>query len=360
MQKPTRDTSLLIALILIVAMPACGLWLFDFPLSGYFRVPPCGVAVAIEGVSWVVFCIYVLFIVITCLPFVIRLAGEVSLNKAPLQRKKFPLYGYLGLTLIASGWILAWNRFEFFQAFQIHTFVPLWFGFIITCSALLVARTGSNTVIRSWGRFLALFLVSSAFWWLFEYLNGITQNWNYLGVSHLSQLEYFFFASVSFSTVLPAVTLVQALLMTSSLISTAFVKFWPIHISRKATIAGLVVALVSLFLIPKHPNALFPMLWVAPLIILCSVQSLNGRKTILDEVVEGNWTQPVSWGLAALCCGFFWELWNFKSEAKWIYQIPYVEAFKVFEMPVLGYAGYLPFGVFCGAVSTLVLKETNT
>jgi hypothetical protein len=48
-----------------------------------------------------------------------------------------------------------------------------------------------------------------------------------------------------------------------------------------------------------------------------------------------------------LICGFFWELWNWKSLAKWIYTVPFVERWHVFEMPLLGYAGYLPFGLEC-------------
>jgi len=51
--------------------------------------------------------------------------------------------------------------------------------------------------------------------------------------------------------------------------------------------------------------------------------------------------------MAALVCGFFWEMWNYYSLAKWVYSIPYVHRFQLFEMPVLGYLGYLPFGLLC-------------
>ena len=58
--------------------------------------------------------------------------------------------------------------------------------------------------------------------------------------------------------------------------------------------------------------------------------------------------------LAALICGFFWELWNGYSLAKWIYAVPYVHRFPLFEMPILGYAGYLPFGLECAVVAQLI------
>jgi hypothetical protein len=63
----------------------------------------------------------------------------------------------------------------------------------------------------------------------------------------------------------------------------------------------------------------------------------------------------VSFTAAALVCGFFWEMWNYGSLARWEYSIPYVDRFRLFEMPALGYAGYLPFGIECAAIAALVL-----
>jgi len=40
---------------------------------------------------------------------------------------------------------------------------------------------------------------------------------------------------------------------------------------------------------------------------------------------------------------------------KWVYDIPYVDALRLFEMPILGYAGYLPFGVLCAQVGGRLL-----
>jgi len=44
--------------------------------------------------------------------------------------------------------------------------------------------------------------------------------------------------------------------------------------------------------------------------------------------------------------GFFWEFWNYLSPfVKWKYNVPYVGFLKIFEMPILGYFGYLPFAL---------------
>jgi hypothetical protein len=43
--------------------------------------------------------------------------------------------------------------------------------------------------------------------------------------------------------------------------------------------------------------------------------------------------------------GFFWEMWNFFSWPKWVYRIPYADVFHLFEMPLGGYLGYIPFSL---------------
>jgi len=59
--------------------------------------------------------------------------------------------------------------------------------------------------------------------------------------------------------------------------------------------------------------------------------------------------------LAALICGFFWELWNIGSLARWHYAIPFVDRYPLFAMPLLGYGGYLPFGLICLAAGLPVM-----
>ena len=88
-----------------------------------------------------------------------------------------------------------------------------------------------------------------------------------------------------------------------------------------------------------------------PLGVIVSLQSLAGRRQPFRPVAQGNWRPVVSWALAAMVCGFFWEMWNMWSLARWEYTVPFVDRFHVFEMPLLGYAGYLPFGIECAAVT---------
>ena len=57
----------------------------------------------------------------------------------------------------------------------------------------------------------------------------------------------------------------------------------------------------------------------------------------------------------------YWKNWStrddLKSLAHWEYAIPFVHRFQLFEMPLLGYAGYLPFGLECVAVAQFIFPE---
>jgi hypothetical protein len=49
--------------------------------------------------------------------------------------------------------------------------------------------------------------------------------------------------------------------------------------------------------------------------------------------------------VAGLVAGFLWEFWNFWAGSHWEYSIPYLNFWRVFQMPVFGYTGFLPFAL---------------
>jgi hypothetical protein len=105
------------------------------------------------------------------------------------------------------------------------------------------------------------------------------------------------------------------------------------------------------------PDLLFPLVWVAPLVMLTCVDHLNGDCPLLTLWGKGDYRHLVGPAAAALICGFFWELWNLGSLAKWRYSLPYVQWGHLFEMPLLGYGGYLPFGILCWLVARPLFPE---
>ena len=101
----------------------------------------------------------------------------------------------------------------------------------------------------------------------------------------------------------------------------------------------------------------YPLVWVSPALVLICLQALGNRATVLAPLAGGDWRAVASYSAAALVCGFFWEMWNSDSLARWVYSIPHVDRFRVFEMPLLGYVGYLPFGIECVAIAALLLDQ---
>jgi hypothetical protein len=83
---------------------------------------------------------------------------------------------------------------------------------------------------------------------------------------------------------------------------------------------------------------------------------MGNEKNILSDLSAGRWTLVFASAVSALICGFFWEMWNYFSQAKWIYSIPFVQKFQIFEMPLLGYAGYLPFGLECAVIGDIIIS----
>jgi hypothetical protein len=111
---------------------------------------------------------------------------------------------------------------------------------------------------------------------------------------------------------------------------------------------------IGLAAIGVWPEQLFALLWLAPLMIITALQALLGEKTIIHPIAQGDWSALWQAALAGLICGVFWELWNYKSLAHWEYSVPFVQCFELFHMPLLGYAGYFPFGLECLAVASVL------
>lgn len=264
------------------------------------------------------------------------------------------------MTLIS--WFLAWTRFYWFEALQPYTFFPLWFGFILSINGLTCSRTGNCLLIKHPGFFLALFPASSLFWWFFEYLNRFVQNWYYLGVENFSATQYVIHASICFSTVLPAVQSTMELLASFPRLSSSLKNWRSVSLAKSKAWGWFLLffSAVALGCISIFPDYLFFMLWVAPFLIITGVQVIYREKTIFQALPAGDWRLIWLPALAALICGFFWELWNFGSMAHWEYSVPFVQRFHIFEMPILGYGGYLPFGLECLVVSMLLDRFLGT
>lgn len=354
-----RRIGLPLAYLAAVVLPAVGLICVGQNTTPYLEFPPLTRYVEHADFNWIIFIGLAVVILVTVLPFDLwvwwnRGAGVCS--ERPVRRMGFPWWGWVGVVAGITAWVLAWTRCEWFSSYQMFTFSPLWFAYIVVVNALTYRRTGHCMLRDKPITTLKLFVMSAIFWWYFEYLNRFVQNWYYIGCDGLTKMQYFIFATLPFSTVLPAVLGTYELLDSYGGAGAGLDSFAQLNVRKPNQLAlfALVVSGVGLGLIGIYPDYLFPLLWVSPLLIIVSVQQLSGQKTIMSGVGDGRWRKIYLLACAALICGFFWEMWNMFSYAKWIYAVPFVGRFKLFEMPVLGFAGYLPFGLECAIIAELV------
>lgn len=277
------------------------------------------------------------------------------MSRLPAQRSRrlrpaLSPHGWAGLFLICVAWPLNWAL----PGMRTHIlFFPLWLGYALAVDALVLRWRGTSLLTRSPRDFALLFACSAPAWWLFEALNWRTQNWEYLGAERFGGLTYFLLTTLSFSTVMPAV------FETAELVRSAG---WMRRLSngprlkptRPLLLAMLGVGLAMAALSMSLPGYFYPFLWGSAFFLAEPVNAWLGRPSLLGYLGRGDWRPVVALALGALVCGFLWELWNFYSYPKWTYHTPGVEFLHVFEMPLLGFLGYPPFGLELYALAHLI------
>jgi hypothetical protein len=218
---------------------------------------------------------------------------------------------------------------------------------------LVIWRTGTSLLTRSRRKYLGLFLVSAPAWWIFELLNLRTQNWIYIGAEIFSPLEYAFWTTLSFSTVIPAV-----FGSAEFFASFDFVKRLSrgprVGTDKRTTLFFFVLGWLMLVLILIFPNKFFGFIWMSLYFILEPINIWLGNRSLANWTESGDWRPVISLWLGVLLTALFWEMWNYYSYPKWIYHVPWGNWLHVFEMPLLGYGGYLPFALELYALYHLV------
>lgn len=258
---------------------------------------------------------------------------------------------WVGLLLVAVAWPLNW----LLPGLRTHVlFFPLWLGYSLVVDGLVYLRRGASLLRRNPRAYAGLFLVSAPVWWLFELINLRTQNWSYPGIELVEPFWRALLKTLSFSTVIPAV------FGTAELVST-----WGrlkrlgsgavVPPTRPVLLSFLLAGVTMLALLLIWPRLFFPFVWLSLYFILAGINGLLGFRTLGAYTAYGDWRPPLALMLGALICGFFWEFWNYWAYPRWVYHVPPFEFLHIFEMPLPGYGGYLPFGLELFALYHLVV-----
>lgn len=334
--------------VILLGLPLLGVALTGAAVEAYLEFPPRTRFVEHAPFSWGGFALMGLLSLL--------LFGGLIWLLQPWQRdpgnavpgRPFPWWGWLGALWLGLSWGLAWSPLNQRWGLASYSFTAIWIGYIVVANGLAWKRSGRSLLTHRPGLLLALFPFSAVFWWYFEYLNRFVQNWHYLGIASGSVRSYVLHASLAFATVLPALVSTMDWLRTlPGLAQARRTRGFPDLDVRRLAWWVLGIGALGLLGIGLWPNQLYALVWGAPVLVLLALQTLLGERTWLHPVREGRWEPVALPALAALVLGLLWEMWNFYSAPKWVYSVPYVHRFEIFEMPLLGYTGYLPFGIAC-------------
>lgn len=256
-------------------------------------------------------------------------------------------HGLLGLGLIGVSWVAGWGHVTPLAHLY---FFPLWCGYILTIDAVVLPRRGASLLRTNPWWVIRLFVSSAILWWFFELCNLRVQSWRYLLPAHESTAQFVVISTISFSTVLPAVfetaTLFATLLPARAQTATDLVSPSPTQHKIMWWI-GLVYLALPLAL----PTVFYPLIWGCLVLLLDPVNARLGLPSLAVYLHNGRGRPLLLLGLAGIVCGFFWEMWNYLAFPKWAYTIPSMAMLPhLFEMPLPGYVGYIPFAWECFVV----------
>jgi hypothetical protein len=262
------------------------------------------------------------------------------------RRGRFRWWGWLGLAMLASFESLLALRTPWIVTY----FTPLaWTSYLLLADALAGWLKGESLLGDRPREFLSLAFWSVPLWLIFEAYNLRLENWTYVGLPQNLLLRGFGYVW-SFATIWPAIFETADLVGALGIFTSASER--PRAATKSSTLVilfliGLVSVAVPVLLPASLGRYLFGAVWLGFILLL---EPLNYRWkgfSFLDRFEKGRTRAFWTFLAAGWICGILWEFWNYWAAAKWIYIFPIGQSWKVFEMPLAGYLGFLPFAVEC-------------
>ncbi|MBV9482009.1 MAG: hypothetical protein JO249_14830 [Acidobacteria bacterium] len=254
-----------------------------------------------------------------------------------------PAYGWAGIVVLSVAEILLFKRLEPIPTY----FTPIaWTSYILTVDAAVFSIRGRSRLRDAPREFLQTALLSIPLWLIFEAYNLRLANWTYVGVPG-GPVELLLGYAWAFATITPGI------FETADLIE-SFGWFRPAGRLRLAAWSETTMALLGAaclilpLVVPKAmAEYLFALVWIGFVLLLDPINRHLGWPSLLSDLVRGRTSRFSSLLLSGWVCGWLWEFWNYWASAKWHYIFPIMQGSKIFEMPAIGYLGFLPFALEC-------------
>ncbi len=271
-------------------------------------------------------------------------------NSEAGSKKRLPAYGIVGLSIIVLAEIGLFSGVEWVG----YWFTPIvWTGYILFIDGIIRRRKGRSLLSTHPREFAILAVISFASWEIFEGYNLLTKNWRYINMIENTPARFFgyFWA---YATISPC------MFLTYELLDDILPGTNPVHSPRLGN--GLFYTLVILgfacMIVPLvWPSTyMAPIIWIGWAFFLDPINQRLGERSFISELFSGLPRSTAVFFLAGLICGLLWEFWNFWAISKWQYSVPYLGHIKLFEMPVLGFLGFLPFTIESFAIYVFIRR----
>jgi hypothetical protein len=265
---------------------------------------------------------------------------------------RFPRYGSLGLvilllteTAVFCGRSPGLGGFPWWQITALTT--PLcWWGYILVVDAWLFRREGTSLLTGNPELFVLECILSVGFWCLFEAYNRLMPGWRYDRLPYDLSVRFLGYA-VSFATIMPGMFLTCHCLQSYR----AFSKVRGPRIGWGSASLNFSMGIGGLFCIlpPFAPEQargyLWAFVWMGWFFLLEPVNYRRGLPSIYRDWERGDLSRTLRLFATGAICGALWEFWNMWAYTKWVYIFPVGQNWKFFEMPLVGFLGFLPFAL---------------
>ncbi|MFA4903533.1 MAG: hypothetical protein WC600_12425 [Desulfobaccales bacterium] len=259
----------------------------------------------------------------------------------------FTYLANLEIIVALAGWAVGlWGMVSGREAILQYLYFFAWYPYIIFLDGFLYRLKGRSWLLNRPRDFGTMFVWSVTVWLVFEALNLVLRNWGYVAVVPVGWLRWSGYA-LAFATVLPGVLLTAEVM--GALGSFQNVKGRAFNLGSWQPVS-LMVGVGMLVFPLVWPNYAFPLIWGAFFFLLDPLCDLMGGPSLIVRFAAGERRRFLNLLTAGLICGVWWESWNWFAISKWVYTLPVLNCFKVFEMPLPGYLGFAPFALECAVM----------
>jgi hypothetical protein len=230
-----------------------------------------------------------------------------------------------------------------------------WFGmglslFLAGLTLLLNAdtrrRAGACLLTKRPGYFAALLPAGALLGWLYHYLNLYLQLWHYPNAP--TTATFVLERTLAYAILLPALLSLRQWLASFPTLREATRRARPIRLNSGGTGTGwIAIALGCLGLAgaPLWPDWIWPLTWLAPLLLVLGLQALRAGPTLLAGLGTGDWSRLLLPALSAVIIGFGAQAWNLVAGPIWAFALPLVDDARVLGLAAPAYLGLVPLGL---------------